>query len=146
MRITWHDIKNAGVLKYYRVVRKWARRTYDLKEADIELLIYLDSLNYFTRAQFMQGEYIYSWDKHRWERLRAEGWISVWRERNRKDAKYAVYTSSFKCKQMIARIYKILAGEEDLPTSERNTFYKNKSYTDKVFNKAIDDMIKDPDR
>lgn len=146
MRITWSDLKDAGILKYYRVVRKWARRTYDLKEADIELLIYLDSLNYFTRNQFMQGEYIYSWDKHRWERLRREGWINVWRERNRRDAKYAVYTSSFKCKQMIARIYKILAGEEDLPTSERNIFYKNKSYTDKVFNKAIDDMIKDPDR
>jgi hypothetical protein len=146
MRITWSDLKDAGILKYYRVVRKWARRTYDLKEADIELLIYLDSLNYFTRNQFMQGEYIYSWDKHRWERLRREGWINVWRERNRKDAKYAVYTSSFKCKQMIARVYKILAGEEDLPTSERNIFYKNKSYTDKVFNKAIDDMIKDPDR
>jgi hypothetical protein len=146
MRITWSDLKDAGILKYYRVVRKWARRTYDLKEADIELLIYLDSLNYFTRKQFMQGEYIYSWDKHRWERLRREGWINVWRERNRRDAKYAVYTSSFKCKQMIARIYKILAGEEDLPTSERNIFYKNKSYTDKVFNKAIDDMIKDPDR
>ena len=146
MRITWSDLKDAGILKYYRVVRKWARRTYDLKEADIELLIYLDSLNYFTRKQFMQGEYIYSWDKHRWERLRREGWINVWRERNRRDAKYAVYTSSFKCKQMIARIYKILSGEEDLPTSERNTFYKNKSYTDKVFNKAIDDMIKDPDR
>lgn len=146
MRITWSDLKDAGILKYYRVVRKWARRTYDLKEADIELLIYLDSLNYFTRKQFMQGEYIYSWDKHRWERLRKEGWINVWRERNRRDAKYAVYTSSFKCKQMIARIYKILAGEEDLPTSERNIFYKNKSYTDKVFNKAIDDMIKDPDR
>jgi len=146
MRITWSDLKDAGILKYYRVVRKWARRTYDLKEADIELLIYLDSLNYFTRNQFIQGEYIYSWDKHRWERLRREGWISVWRERNRRDAKYAVYTSSFKCKQMIARIYKILAGEEDLPTSERNIFYKNKSYTDKVFNKAIDDMIKDPDR
>jgi hypothetical protein len=146
MRITWSDLKDAGILKYYRVVRKWARRTYDLKEADIELLIYLDSLNYFTRKQFIQGEYIYSWDKHRWERLRKEGWISVWRERNRKDAKYAVYTASFKCKQMIARIYKILAGEEDLPTSERNTFYKNKSYTDKVFNKAINDMIKDPNR
>jgi hypothetical protein len=146
MKITWSDLKEAGILKYYRVVRKWARRTYDLKEADVELLIYLDSLNYFTRNQFIQGEYIYSWDKHRWERLRREGWINVWRERNRRDAKYAVYTSSFKCKQMIARIYKILAGEEDLPTSERNTFYKNKSYTDKVFNKAIDDMIKDSDR
>ena len=36
--------------------------------------------------------------------------------------------------------------EEDLPTSERSVFYKNKSYTDKVYNKAIDDMIKDKDR
>jgi len=146
MRITGLDLKEAGILKYYRLVRKWARRTYEMQEADIELLIYLDSLNYFTRKQFMDGEYIYSWDKHRWERLRSQGWIDVWRERNRRDAKYAVYKVSFKCKQMIARIYKILAGEEDLPTSERNTFYKNKSYTDKVFNKAIDDMIKDPDR
>jgi hypothetical protein len=146
MRITGLDLKEAGILKYYRLVRKWARRTYEMQEADIELLIYLDSLNYFTRKQFMNGEYIYSWDKHRWERLRSQGWIDVWRERNRRDAKYAVYKASFKCKQMIARIYKILAGEEDLPTSERNTFYKNKSYTDKVFNKAIDYMIKDPDR
>ena len=47
---------------------------------------------------------------------------------------------------MISRIYRILLGEEDLPTSERSVFYKNNSYTDKVYNKAIDDMIKDKDR
>jgi len=33
-----------------------------------------------------------------------------------------------------------------MPVSERSVFYNNKSYTDKVFNKAIDDMIKDKDR
>ena len=36
-----------------------------------------------------------------------------------------------------------MLGEEDLPTSERSVFFKNKTYTDKVYNKAIDDMIKD---
>ena len=40
----------------------------------------------------------------------------------------------------------MLLGEEDMPTSERSVFYNNKTYTDKVFNKAIDDMIKDPQR
>tara|TARA_R110000823_G_scaffold255467_1_gene377519 strand:- start:341 stop:463 length:123 start_codon:yes stop_codon:yes gene_type:complete len=40
----------------------------------------------------------------------------------------------------------MLLGEEDMPTSERSVFYNNKTYTDKVFNKAIDDMIKDTDR
>jgi len=53
---------------------------------------------------------------------------------------------SFKFSNIISRIYRIMAGQEDLPVSERNKFYKNKSYTDKVFNKAIDDMIKDPNR
>ena len=47
---------------------------------------------------------------------------------------------------MISRIYRILLGEEDMPISERSIFYNNKSYTDKVYNKAIDDMIKDRDR
>ena len=47
---------------------------------------------------------------------------------------------------MISRIYRILLGDEDLPISERSIFYKNKSYTDKVYNKAIDDMIKDKNR
>jgi len=57
-----------------------------------------------------------------------------------------VYSTSYKCKQLINRIYRILLGEEDMPTSQRSKFYKNKSYTDKVYNKAIDDMIKDPNR
>tara|TARA_Y100001972_G_C7488770_1_gene248017 strand:- start:441 stop:560 length:120 start_codon:yes stop_codon:yes gene_type:complete len=39
-----------------------------------------------------------------------------------------------------------MLGEEDLPTSNRSKFYNNKTYTDKVFNKAIDDMINDKDR
>jgi hypothetical protein len=39
-----------------------------------------------------------------------------------------------------------MLGQEDLPTSERSVFYENISYTDKVYNKAIDDMIKDIDR
>jgi hypothetical protein len=68
------------------------------------------------------------------------------KERNRTSSKYAVYKVSKKCKLLIRRIYRILLAEEDLPTSERSIFYNNKTYTSKVFNKAIDDMIKDKDR
>ena len=70
----------------------------------------------------------------------------MWRHRNRTTIKYSIYKTSFKSSQLISRIYRILLGEEDIPTSERNVFYNNKSYTDKVFNKSIDDMIKDKDR
>tara|TARA_B100000035_G_C20927912_1_gene521609 strand:+ start:339 stop:779 length:441 start_codon:yes stop_codon:yes gene_type:complete len=146
MRLSSQDIKEMQLFKYYRLTRKWACKTYGLTDSDLELLIYLDCMGRFTRDDFIKGVYAYSWDKHRWEKLRKKGWIEVWRHRNRTTIKYSIFKTSFKCSQLISRIYRILLGEEDIPTSEKSVFYKNKSYTDKVYNQAIDDMIKDPDR
>ena len=146
MRLTSHDLRELQILKYYRLVRKWACKTYDLTDADLELLIYLDCKNRFTRDDFINGTYTYSWDKDRWERLRREGWIEVWRHRNRTTIKYSVYKVSYKAKRLITRLYNIMLGEEDMPIGPSSKFYKNESYTDKVYNKAIDDMIKDKER
>lgn len=146
MRIEAQTLRDLNLLKYYRLIRKWACKTNNLNDADLELLIYLDCKEHFTRNQFIDGSYTYSWDKNRWERLRREGWIEVWRHRNRTTIKYTVYKLSLKAKHLIMRIYRIMLGEEDLPTSYRSVFYQNKTYTDKVFNRAIDKMIKDKDR
>jgi len=146
MRPTAQDIREMNLFKYYRLVRKWACKTYNILDADLELLFFLDCEGRFTRKDFMDGVYTYSWDKARWDRLRQQGWIDTWRHRNRTTIKYSVFKTSFKCSQLISRIYRILLAEEDLPTSERSVFYNNKSYTDKVYNKAIDDMIKDKNR
>jgi ADP-heptose:LPS heptosyltransferase len=146
MRLSPEDLRELKILKYYRLVRRWACKQYKLKDADLELLIYLDCKGLFTREDFINGVYTYTWDKHRWERLRRDGWLDVWKERNRKDSKYAVYKTSLKTKLMINRMYKIMLGQEDIPVTESNVFYKNKSYSDKVMNKAIDDMIKDKER
>jgi hypothetical protein len=146
MRLDASSIREMQLLKYYRLIRKWACKTYNLKDADLELLIYLDCKKRFTRNDFIDGQYTYSWDKDRWERLRRDGWIEVWRHRNRTTIKYSIFHTSVKCKQLIMRMYRIMLGEEDLPTSSKSIFYKNNTYTDKVYNKAIDDMIKDPER
>jgi len=146
MRLDASDLREMKLFKYYRLVRKWACKTYGLTDADLELLIYLDCKDRFTRQEFIDGVYTMSWDKQRWERLRRKGWIEVWRHRNRTSIKFSIFKTSFKCSQLISRIYRILLGEEDLPTSERSIFFNNKSYTDKVFNKAIDNMVKDIDR
>ena len=146
MILTAQDIRELNLFKYYRLVRKWACKTYNITDADLELLIYLDCKGRFTRNDFINGVYTYSWDKNRWERLKREGWIQTWRPRNRTTIKYSIFKTSFKCSQLISRIYRVLLGEEDLPTSERSKFFNNESYTDKVYNKAIDDMIKDKDR
>ena len=146
MRLSADDLKELNLMKYYRLIRKWACKTNGLKDADLELLIYLDCKKRFTRNDFIEGVYTYSWDKNRWERLRREGWIDVFKERNRTTSKFAVYKTSFKCQNLIKRIYRIMLAQEDLPTSQRSIFYNNKSYTDKVYNKAIDDMINDKTR
>ena len=146
MRLTPQHLREIGLFKYYRLVRKWVCKTYDLTDADLELLVYLDCKGRFTRQEFIDGTYTYSWDKTRWDRLRKAEYIETWRHRNRTTIKYSIFKTSRKCSQIISRMYRILLGDEDLPTSERSVFYNNESYTDKVMNKSIDDMIRDKDR
>ncbi len=146
MKLSPKDLRDMNLFKYYRLTRRWVTKTYKLSSADFELLVYLDCKEFFRRQDFIDGAYTYTWDKNRWERLRREGWIDVFKERNRTSSKYAVYQMSRKAKSLITRVYKILLGEENLPQSSRSVFYKNKTYTDKTFNKAIDDMIKDKER
>jgi hypothetical protein len=147
MRVYAKDIKELNLLKHYRVIRKWACRNNELNDADLELLIYFDCMDYFTKHDFQIGTYAYSWDNRRWNRLLKEGWIVVWRKRNRTTRKYNIYKVSFKCKQLISRMYRIMLGEEDIPTSEkRNSIMRGKTYTDKVLQTAINNVNKDKNR
>ena len=113
----------------------------NIKDADLELLIYLDSIGYFTKDDFKKGTYSYSWDNRRWNRLLKEGWIVVWRERNRTTQKYNIYKVSFKCKQLISRMYRIMLGEEDIPEKDNN-----KTYSEKVLYTSISNLNKDKTR
>lgn len=140
------DIRDMNLLKHYRIIRKWACKNNGLNDADLELLIYLDCLDFFTRHDFEIGSYSYSWDKKRWDKLYAEGWITTWRKRNNTTQKYNIYKVSFKCKQLISRMYRIMLGEEDLPTSHRNIISKKKSYSDRVLMKSIENVNKDKTR
>jgi len=146
MKLSAEDLKELKILKYYRIVRKWAAKQNNLTDSELELIIYLYHLDLFTIKDYQNGVYIYMWDKKRWQRLKRDGWIEVWRNGNRKTGAHNIYKATFKTKLLVTRIYKILLGEEDIPFKESNVFFKNKSYTDKVMNKAIDDMLKDKER
>lgn len=140
-RLTSKDVKELNLLKHYRIIRKWAAKTNSLKEADLELLIYLEATDLFTKQDFKNGTHAYSWDNRRWNRLLKEGWIVVWRQRNRTTQKYHIYKVSFKCKQLINRMYRIILGEEEIPTTERsNHLMKGKTYSDKVLATTIKNM------
>jgi hypothetical protein len=143
-KLTSKDLKELNLLKHYRIIRKWVCRTCNIKDADLELLIYLDAIDFFTKDDFKKGTYSYSWDNRRWNRLLKEGWIVVWRKRNRTTQKYNIYKVSFKCKQLISRMYRIMLGEEEIPTStKRNAIMKRETYTDKVLSSSIMHLNKD---
>ena len=147
MKLTAGDIRDLNILKHYRIIRKWACKNNNLTDADLEVLIYLDCMDLFSKYDFEQGVYSYSWDNRRWSRLLKDGWIVVWRHRNRTTQKDNLYKVSFKCKQLIMRMYRIMLGQDDIPTSERrNKLIKGNSYTDKVMTQAIYNVNKDKQR
>jgi hypothetical protein len=146
-RLDARDLKDLNLLKHYRIIRKWACKNNGLNDSDLELLIYLDCIDLFTIKDFKKGTYSYSWDNRRWNKLIQNDWVVVWRNRNRTTQKYNIYKVSFKGKQLIQRIYRIMLNEEDIPTSmRRNKLIKGNSYTDKVMTQAIYNVNNDKNR
>lgn len=126
-------------LKYWRVIKYYYKRKYNLSESDLEMLLFLNSEGRFRRKDFRKYAEIMPWDRTRFDRLVKEGWIqefnnttSTWNMR---------YQLSSKAERMIISLYKKLNGEE-IPTSQsfNPMFAKNVSYTDKVYRNMIKEM------
>ncbi len=147
MRLSARDIKDLNLIKHYRIIRKWACKNNELNDADLELLIYLDCIGFFSKKDFIAGVYSYSWDNRRWNRLLKEGWIVKWRGYNGADKSYSIYQVSLQTKNIIQQIYRIMLGTEDIPTStRRNPVMKRISYSDKTLATAIEKINKDKTR
>ena len=137
------DIKDLKLLQHYRIIRKWACKNNGLNDADLELLIYLDCIDLFSKKDFELGSYSYSWDNRRWNKFIQNDWIVVWRHRNRTTQKFNIYKVSFKGKQLIKRIYRVMLGEEDIPIStKRNKIMRGETYIDKVLQTSIKNVNK----
>jgi len=130
-------------LKNYRLVSRWATKNNNLNVADLELLFYLDPIQYFTIEDFKTGTLFYSWDKERFYRLQQDGWIDKTHFGRGRRGDHNKYKISQKGKLLINKIYRILVGQEDLPSSaKRNSIMKRKTYIDKVYSQAIKEFNK----
>jgi len=94
------DLRSLNILKHYRVIRKWTAKTHGLQEADLELLIYFDCLDHFTKNDYKTGVLAYSWDNKRWNRLLKEDWT---------------------------RMYKMLLDEEEIPLIKNPKTYSDRA-------------------
>jgi DNA-binding MarR family transcriptional regulator len=123
-------------LKYWRVVRQFIKAKHKLTQADLDILLFLKSEQYFSKDKFKEFDELISWNKNRFENLRQAGWIEVFRKRMGK--RKALYQLSTKGKRVTTSIYKYLNGKE-IPTSNDGNpmFLRNVSYTDKVYRNFI---------
>ena len=126
-------------LKYWRVVRQFIKAKHKLTQADLDILLFLKSEQYFSKDKFKEFDELISWNKNRFENLRQAGWIEVFRKRMGK--RKALYQLSTKGKRVTTSIYKYLNGKE-IPTSNYGNpmFLRNVSYTDKVYRNFITEM------
>lgn len=126
-------------LKYWRVIRKFYCTKYDLSLADLEMILFLYSEDYFSYDKFEEYDTVMPWDKKRFQDLINRGIIEVFRKKV--PGRKALYDLSMKHKRMVANIYSHMNGKplpESVP-SNRGIWTKS-CYTNKVYNKAIKEM------
>jgi hypothetical protein len=127
-------------LKYWKVVKQWARAKYKLSTADIEMMLFLYSEGLFTRSQFEEFDEIMSWNKNRFHKMVKDKWIIKWRER--KGNQSTLYELGFSGKRLCTSIYKKLNKEETISEDRRRNpmFNPNTEYSNKVYRKMIKKM------
>jgi len=125
-------------LKYYRIVRYWAKAKYGIKQDDMEMLFFLYSEHLFDITLFREYEKTLGWDNKRMKRLIEDGWIKPQTQFSRVRAK-RIYRLSKKSKNMIKKIYNILDGSEKLETDpKKNPLFRPKArYIDRQVGKEI---------
>tara|TARA_R110000803_G_scaffold121309_6_gene189405 strand:- start:252 stop:722 length:471 start_codon:yes stop_codon:yes gene_type:complete len=133
-------------LKYWRVVRYWAKSRYGLTTPDLEMLLFLYSEQIFNKGKFQEYEKLMTWDKVRFSKLLKNEWIHVWRKRKGKET--TLYELTYKGKKAINTIYKKLNGEalSEIPMRSP-VFRSDASFMDKRHRLMIIQMneeIKNP--
>jgi len=127
-------------LKYWRVVRYYIRAKYGISTADLDVLLFLYSEEYFSKDKFNEFDELMAWDVNRFDRLLRDNWIVVFRKRGKEKAMYEI---SYKGRRVLGEMYKKLNGEV---ISENRTvnpiFKKGASYQDKVYKNMIIEMNK----
>jgi hypothetical protein len=128
-------------LKYWRVIRYFVKAKYNLSTAELDMLLFLYSEEVFSKDKFEEFDNLLGWNVNRFDNLKRDGWIEVFRKRVGK--RKALYQLSYKCQRVINLIYKRLSGEE-IPTSVVNNpmFARDVKYSDKVYRNMILEMNK----
>lgn len=135
---------NHNFLKYWRIVRYWAKRKYEISNNDLEVILYLYDVELFTHAQFLEFTGLLNWDRERFSYFLDKGYIVQWRKIH---GQARLYTLSIGAKRICSSVYKKLTQEEKIPENKvNNPIFRGDAYMDKVYRTAIRRMNRERDR
>ena len=139
--------KQHNFLKYWRIIRHWAKKKYDLSTEEIEMLLYLYDQPLFSRKEFITFEGLLTWDKRRLNMFVDKGLIVVWREHVGYTHQSKMFELSIKSKRMCSSIYKKLTQEEHIPENPHNNpVFRGSGYVDKMYRKVMKQMNLERDK
>lgn len=145
--ITQPREKSYNFLKYWRVVRYYIKRKYEISLMELDMLLYLYDLPYFKKEDFNYYGNTLSWDKHRFYEMKSKGLINEWRPGGEKLGRSKMFVLSHKAKTICALTYKKLMQEEPISEDPRsNPLFKSDNYNDKIYRKVIEGMNKSRNR
>ena len=113
-------------LQNYRLISRVFCVLNDLIVSDLDLLLYLSPIKYFTIDDFKTGQTTMSWDKARFYRLLKQGWLKKIHSGSGRVGGHSKYVVSMKGKLLIKRIGRVIDGNEDLPIIKNPKGYKQK--------------------
>ena len=110
-------------MKYWRLIRAWAKAKYGLTVPMLDMLFFLNSEKLFKWQDFQEYSEIFTWDKTMFNRLRQEGWIDYYRKSDsRKLAN--IYQLTLKAKRALNNIYEKMDNTEFSEEPRTNPFFK----------------------
>lgn len=131
--------------QYWRVVRKYMYKRYNLKQNDLDMLFFLHPKGLFSIEDAKDFSDTYAWDKERWRKLMKEGYIHLWRERRPGTGEKNLYELTIKSKKLVTKAYAYLSGDKPIPEDPQSNplFGKTASFSDRRLKFAIKAMNKD---
>lgn len=132
-------VKQYNFLKYWRPVKYYIKRKYDITQSELEMMLYLYDTNVFTKEEWNEFASIISWDKNRFKNMMDRGFIRKWRDGQRRVAH--LYELTHKAKMICNQTYKKLMQDEHISEDPyQNEMFKGDSYSDKVYRNIIKKM------
>lgn len=126
-------------MKYWRIIRYYYLKKYQITELELDLLLYFYSVKYFTESDCYIFLQTFKWDKNRLSKLKQKGFLEIHKNANAYSS--TIWKLSFKGKKLVASLYGKLNGDTISENYQFNRlFLKQAGFAHKTYKNAIIQM------